>query len=258
MNSSKTKGKSTNTSFNIDSEECLKPTRSNVPEQKKAEQKKEFEQIDVDAPSECSNEDKAKEESSKSKKTRGSTTSRKTHGLKDEERLPIRLNMLGIPNPNDVQGDPRSSASNHLTDVDPNKPTKSKSKEHKAKKVKVEKDLNMPNPNDVQVSTSNHLTDVDPNKHTKSKSKEHKAKKVKVELNPNILEPPPTSFFHLFDQDSENNVNGMAVNAWKSLSNEDKIHYLEKEAKRKAKYEKLQKGILILELVYLVVGYYSV
>ncbi|GAU20805.1 hypothetical protein TSUD_132900, partial [Trifolium subterraneum] len=75
--------------------------------------------------------------------------------------------VISIPNPNDVQGDPRSSASNHLTDVDPNKHTKSKSRKHKTKKVKVEKDPNMPNSNDVQVSTSNHLTDVDPNKRTK-------------------------------------------------------------------------------------------
>ncbi|MCH82685.1 hypothetical protein A2U01_0003496 [Trifolium medium] len=36
----------------------------------------------------------------------------------------------------------------------------------------------------------------------------------------------------------------MAVNAWKSLSNEDKIHHLEKTAKRKAKYEKLQKALI--------------
>ncbi|KAK2408173.1 OSBP(oxysterol binding protein)-related protein 1C [Trifolium repens] len=51
--------------------------------------------------------------------------------------------------------------------------------------------------------------------------------------------------FDVFDQDFENNGNRMAVIAWKSLSNEDKIHHLEKTAKRKAKYEKLQKDMEI-------------
>ncbi|MCI11468.1 HMG (high mobility group) box protein [Trifolium medium] len=99
----------------------------------------------------------------------------------------------------------------------------------------------MPNTNDVQgdpcSSASIHLTDVERNKHTKSKSKEHRTKRVKVEKDPNMLEHPPTSFVLLFDQDSENNVNIMAVNAWKSLSNEDKMHYLRKAAKRKAKVD---------------------
>ncbi|WJX68339.1 hypothetical protein P8452_52717 [Trifolium repens] len=153
--------------------------------------------------------------------------------------------MFSIPNINDVQGDPQSSASTHLTGVDPNKHTKSKSKEHKTKKVKAKKDPNMLDTNDVQGDpcslASNHLTNVDPNKQTKSKSKEHKTKKVKIEKDPNILEHPPKSFSLLFDQDSENNGNRMAVIAWKSLLNEDKIHHLEKTAKRKAKYEKLQK-----------------
>ncbi|KAK2359604.1 hypothetical protein QL285_084962 [Trifolium repens] len=155
-------------------------------------------------------------------------------------------NMLDT---NDVQGDRCSLASNHLTGVDPNKHTKSKSKEHKTKKVKAEKDHNMLDTNDVQGDpcslASNHLTNVDPNKHTKSKSKEHKTKKVKIEKDPNILEHPPKSFSLLFDQDFENNGNRMAVIAWKSLSNEDKIHHLEKTAKRKAKYEKLQKDMEI-------------
>lgn len=34
---------------------------------------------------------------SKIKKTRGPTTCLKTHGLRDDERLPIRLNMYGQP-----------------------------------------------------------------------------------------------------------------------------------------------------------------
>ncbi|KAK2401604.1 hypothetical protein QL285_051187 [Trifolium repens] len=122
-------------------------------------------------------------------------------------------------------------------------------KEHKTKKVKAEKNPNMLDTNDVQGDpcslASNHLTNVDPNKHTKSKSKEHKTKKVKIEKDPNILEHPPKSFSLLFDQDFENNGNRMAVIAWKSLSNEDKIHHLEKTAKRKAKYEKLQKDMEI-------------
>ncbi|KAK2428103.1 hypothetical protein QL285_026642 [Trifolium repens] len=71
-----------------------------------------------------------------------------------------------------------------------------------------------------------------------SMPKEHKTKKVKAEKNPNMLDTNDV-------QDFENNGNRMAVIAWKSLSNEDKIHHLEKTAKRKAKYEKLQKDMEI-------------
>jgi hypothetical protein len=91
--------------------------------------------------------------------------------------------LFSIPNINDVQGGPQSSASTHLTGVDPNKHTKRDCKK-------------------------------------KCKSKEHKTKKVKIEKDPNILEHPPKSFSLLFDQDFENNGNRMAVIAWKSLSNE--------------------------------------
>ncbi|WJX80383.1 hypothetical protein P8452_63390 [Trifolium repens] len=176
------------------------------------------------------------------KHTKSKSKEHKTKKVKAEKDP----NMLDT---NDVQGDPCSLASNHLTNVDPNKHTKSMPKEHKTKKVKAEKNPNMLYTNDVQGDpcslASNHLTNVDPNKHTKSKSKEHKTKKVKIEKDPNILEHPPKSFSLLFDQDFENSGNRMAVIAWKSLSNEDKIHHLEKIAKRKAKYEKLQKDMEI-------------
>jgi hypothetical protein len=46
---------------------------------------------------------------SKSKKTRGPTTSLKIHGLREEERLPIGLNMLGQP-----VGSNRAPLSNYL------------------------------------------------------------------------------------------------------------------------------------------------
>ncbi|KEH26264.1 AAA family ATPase [Medicago truncatula] len=41
--------------------------------------------------------------------------------------------------------------------------------------------------------------------------------------------------------DQNSGVNKMAVKAWNSMSNEDKQHYLDKAAKRKAKHEKLEK-----------------
>ncbi|AES78327.2 hypothetical protein MTR_7g027580 [Medicago truncatula] len=47
--------------------------------------------------SEGRQEEERKMRGSTSKKTRGPTTCLKTHGLRDEERLPIRLNMFGQP-----------------------------------------------------------------------------------------------------------------------------------------------------------------
>lgn len=41
--------------------------------------------------------------------------------------------------------------------------------------------------------------------------------------------------------DRNSGVNKMAIKAWNSMSNEDKQHYLDKAAKRKAKHEKLKK-----------------
>ncbi|XP_039689540.1 high mobility group protein B3-like [Medicago truncatula] len=82
-----------------------------------------------------------------------------------------------------------------------------------------------------------------------NKSKERKAKKIKVEKDHDMLENPPSSFSLLWDKFGKNfkevnqnsGVNKMAVKAWNSMSNEDKQHYLDKAAKRKAKHEKLKK-----------------
>ncbi|RHN43925.1 putative chromatin remodeling & transcriptional activation HMG family [Medicago truncatula] len=83
----------------------------------------------------------------------------------------------------------------------------------------------------------------------KSKSKEHQAKKIKVEKDHDMLENPPSSFSLLWDKfgknfkevDRNSGVNKMAIKAWNSMNNEDKQHYLDKAAKRKAKHEKLKK-----------------
>ncbi|KEH28568.1 HMG (high mobility group) box protein [Medicago truncatula] len=86
----------------------------------------------------------------------------------------------------------------------------------------------------------------------KHKSKERKAKKIKVEKDHDMLENPPSSFSLLWDKfgknfkevDRNSGVNKMAVKAWNSMSNEDKQHYLDKAAKRKAKHEKLKKKVV--------------